>query len=390
MYRLSHALADAGHHVDVLHSIDAYHLLHPAAPGPRWGDHPGVTVHGLRSPYKWLTTMSAHQTGRPWLQEHAILALMNGRRYDVIHFHNISLFGPRILELAPDGPPPIKAYTTHEHWLICPTHVLWKFNERACEKPECLRCTVMAGRPPQWWRYTGVRERATAHVDLFLAPSRSVAAKHTERGFDRPFSVLPLFVDDPHERQTPPPHPRPYFLFVGRLEAIKGVDVLIRAMAQGPNVDLLIVGDGSDGPRLKALAADNSRVRFLGRLAPDALGPLYVHALACCVPSATYEVFPTVAIEALSCKTPVVAHAIGGMIEIVQESGGGILYRTDDELIAALHTMAADETARRQMGERGYRATQERWSKRAHLDRYFMLLEETMARTRDRETAGIS
>ena len=52
------------------------------------------------------------------------------------------------------------------------------------------------------------------------------------------------------------------------------------------------------------------------------LGPLYGHAVACCIPSVTYEPFPTVAIEAFARRTPVIAHDLGGLTEIVTDSGG--------------------------------------------------------------------
>jgi len=77
--------------------------------------------------------------------------------------------------------PAVKMYTTHEHWLICPMHVLWKFNSRPCEKPECLRCTLIGKRPPQVWRYTGLLKRAARHVDQFVSPSRFTAGMHAER-----------------------------------------------------------------------------------------------------------------------------------------------------------------------------------------------------------------
>ena len=211
VHRLAGALADAGHQVDVLHSIDAYHVAHPHEPEVPWQDHRGVTVHGLKSRAPWLTMLTAHQTGRPFFYAKDIQQVFNSRAYDVIHFHNVSLFGPGILTLSPAGLLPLKVYTTHEHWLVCPTHVLWKYNRRACDGPDCLSCMLQARRPPQLWRFPDFLSRTTAHVDLFLAPSRFVAAKHAERGFNRPFNVLPLFVDeDPDDwRAMKPPHERP-------------------------------------------------------------------------------------------------------------------------------------------------------------------------------------
>ena len=95
--------------------------------------------------------------------------MLEGNRFDVIHFHNVSLAGgPGVLEYG-DA---VKLYTTSEHWLVCPMHVLFRYNREPCVEPHCLRCTVAFRRPPQLWRYTGLLERAVKHVDLFLSPSR--------------------------------------------------------------------------------------------------------------------------------------------------------------------------------------------------------------------------
>jgi glycosyltransferase involved in cell wall biosynthesis len=379
VHRLAHALATAGHEVDVLHSVDAYRLFHPAEPELAWPSHPGVTVHGLRSSRPWLTSLAAHQAGRPLFQTRDIQSVLDRRPYDVVHFHNISLFGPGILEMTPAAARPLTLYTTHEHWLVCPTHVLWKFNERACERPDCLRCTLHAKRPPQIWRYTGAIARATARVDLFLAPSRFTARMHAERGFSRPFEVLPLFVDldGRDHRAGPRPHERPYFLFVGRLERLKGVETLIRALRSGPEADLLIAGTGADESRLKALASGDARIRFLGAVAQPDLGPLYAHALATCIPSLTYEIFPTVALESLARGTPIIAHDLGGLPEIVEDSGGGIVYRTDEALMAAMRRIIDEPALRREMGGKGASAVTKLWSRDAHLTRYLSVIDRT-------------
>ena len=385
IYRLAHALADGGHHVDVVHCVDAYHLLHPAEPEIAFREHPGVRRHELRSGWGWLSPLLTQQTGRPWLKQRAIQAVLDSQPYDVIHFHNTSLLGPHALAMTSLGARSVKLYTTHEHWLVCPMHVLWKFNKRPCEAPDCLACTLRAGRPPQLWRFTNHLRHATAHVDLFLAPSRFVAAKHAERGFDRRFSVLPLFVEQnqPDGRHAPVPHPRPYVLYVGRLERLKGVDTLIDAMRQCDDLDLLIAGAGAEEDRLKAAAQPNPRIHFLGAVAPDRLGPLYAHAVASCVPSLTYEVFPTVAIESLAQRTPVIARGLGGLAEIVEDSGGGILFNDSQGLVAALQSLSRNRPLRREMGERGYCMVKERWSKSTHLQAYLTLLE---AARRNRET----
>src|SRR5262245_18863905 len=181
LYRLCHMLGDLGHHCDVVHCVDSYHLLHPGEPEIRFADHPNVKVHGLRSGWGLLSPLLTQQTGRPFLKGRRIRAIADSRPYDVIHYHNISLLGPKVLALRPAQGRPVKMYTTHEHWLICPTHVLWKYNRRACEKPDCLRCTLHARKPPQVWRYTGLLRRMSKHVDQFVSPSRFTAGMHAQR-----------------------------------------------------------------------------------------------------------------------------------------------------------------------------------------------------------------
>jgi len=383
IYRLAHALGDQGHHVDVIHCIDSYHLSHPAEPEIRFAEHPNVTAHGLRSGYKWLSPLLTHQTGRPLLKLKRINEVLHSKHYDVIHFHNISLLGPEILSLGSNNTNALKVYTTHEHWLICPMHVLWKFNSRPCEKPECLRCTIMGKRPPQMWRYTGLLERASQHIDQFLSPSRFTARMHAERGFAQPVAHLPLFIeraDDDWKSPGPRPQENPYFLFVGRLETIKGLHTLIKLWDKVCDFDLLVAGTGNNETQLRAAAGSNPRIKFLGGLPQRELGALYFHALACIVPSVTYETFGMIIIEAFARKTPVIARDLGALPEVIEDSGGGFVYRTDEQLLAAMHSIADSPTLRFELGEKGYRAFERLWSREAHLDLYFDFLHKGAAR----------
>ena len=95
-----------------------------------------------------------------------------------IHFHNISLIGgPGVLAL---GRARAKLFSLHEHWLICPTHVLWKNGNRAWRSSDVLYVLLRSGIPPQLWRLGSLIERQLEHVDLLLAPSSFTATKHRE------------------------------------------------------------------------------------------------------------------------------------------------------------------------------------------------------------------
>ena len=156
--------------------------------------------------------------------------LLDKRDFDAVVFNNVSLIGgPGLLGYAAGT---AKLYLAHEHWLVCPTHVLWRHNRELCDKRECMRCQLRYRRPPQWWRQTAFLERQLAEVDTFIALSEFSRAKHREFGFPREMEILPNFLPDPdpkaRERNTGArPYERPYFLFVGRLERIKGLDQVL-------------------------------------------------------------------------------------------------------------------------------------------------------------------
>ena len=372
--RLSNALARRGHRVTVIHSIDAYRVLERKQPQEETALEPGVEVRPVRSRLGKVSALATYLSGRPVFTAPDLDAVFAGERFDVVHFHNISLVGgPGVLAYG-DG---VKLYTLHEHWLVCPMHVLWRYNRELCEKPHCFSCSLAFRRPPQLWRYTNLLEQALDNVDAFLAPSRFVREAHHSRGFSRPIRHLPPFLPgatmQPSGKTTRPE--RPYFLYVGRLERIKGVHTLLDVFRSYTDADLVVAGSGTQEQALRRQAADNARVRFLGRVQPTALASLYAGAVALIVPSVGYEVFPLVSLEAFAQRTPVIARRLGGLAEAVEDSGGGFLYRDERELIEAMETLRNDSGLREELGERGHASLQSRWSEQAHVERYLSIIE---------------
>jgi glycosyltransferase involved in cell wall biosynthesis len=131
---------------------------------------------------------------------------------------------------------------------------------------------------------------------------------------------------------------RRHLLFVGRLDdPVKRVSSIIRAFgalaAQHADADLVIVGEGPDGDKLRRLAGERApgRVRFLGWVSgPEALARLYNAAECLLLPSRS-EGFPTVVGEAMACGTPVVASRVGGVPELVVDGGTGWLIPPGDD-----------------------------------------------------------
>jgi glycosyltransferase involved in cell wall biosynthesis len=393
VYRLSNALARRGHRVTVIHCVDSYQLLSSVEPTDTYPNHPNVRVERLRSPWGKLSPLVTYLTGRPGLKAPALANIFDREHFDVVHFHNISLVGgPRILRYG-DG---IKLYTLHEHWLVCPMHVLWKYNREPCVKPDCLRCTLAFHRPPQAWRYTGLLANESRQVDLFLAPSQFTLAQHRERGFTRPIRYLPHFlpvvdtvVDSAGLAESSLPSPvRPYFLFVGRLTRLKGVQTLLDVFRRFDATDLIVAGHGDHSDELRHQAADLPHVRFIGQRHPDELRSLYAGAIALIVPSVGYEVFGLVVLEAFAQRTPVIVRDLGALPEPVRESGAGFTFQDSNALLEAMHALAANPGLRQELGERGYQAYLRRWSDDAHLTMYFDAVAEAGERRHARLSAG--
>lgn len=384
VHRLANELGRRGHSVDVVHCRDAYAALDPTGPRGVWPNHENVTVHALESRLGFLSPALTQQFGRPALKSRQLRRVLGSATHDVTHFHNVSLVGgPGVLSLGSG----IKLYTMHEYWLVCPTHVLFKNNREACVDPKCFACCLAHGRPPQLWRYTGLLERSLANVDAFLAPSQFAAQMHRERGLRLPIVHMPLFAPDP----TPVPDAaravlqrvgtnRPFFLYVGRLERLKGVERLVEAFRTYDAADLVVVGAGGAERNVAALAEGLPHVHILGALAYDHCQALYERALAAIVPSLCYETFGLVAVEAFSMRTPVIARDTGALREIITESGGGLLYTDDEGLVAAMERIRTDSQLRTDLARRGYDAYTRLWTRDRFIESYLALVDTLRAR----------
>jgi glycosyltransferase involved in cell wall biosynthesis len=373
--RLANALAGRGHAVEIVHCVDAFNLLRPEGirPDGPYEDHPSIVHHPLRSRAGRLSPLLTQQTGSPVLKRRTLRRLLVDGGFDVVHFHNASLIGLTALTYGTA----VKLYTTHEHWLVCPTHVLWRFNREPCTERRCLECVLRAGRPPQLWRSTGLMQRTLRHVDAFIAPSRFTQEKHLELGLtvDAPIVHIPNFLPTPARppAEESTPHARPYFLFVGRLERNKGAHVLVEEFRTYHAADLLVAGIGQDGKWLKKLAGDAPNVRFLGAVPYVKLEPLIRHAIAVVVPSVGYEVFPTVVLEAYAQGTPVIGHRLGPLPEML-DGVGGLTYGTTVELRSALEELRSNPERRRSLSLQALATYRAHWTPDRHLDAYLALI----------------
>ena len=386
VYRLAQALAQDGHEIHIIHNVDAFSALSSREPSVEFANHPNVTVHALRAGgFGNADLLLTHQLGRPVWKRGYLQTLLNDSTIDVIHFHNISLMGgPAVLGYGHA----LKLLTLHEYWLMCPMHVLWRLNREACTRRTCLRCTLAGRRPPQLWRYTGAVQRAMTHVDTLIAPSEFVRQTYLAEGFRQPIEVIPHFLARGEEAASSEgsyDHRRPYFLFVGRLEKLKGLHTLLDCFRTYDAADLVIIGTGTYEGAVQAMAADLPHVHFIGFVDHRDLKAIYERAIAVIVPSLCYETFGLVAIEAFAARTPAIVRAMGALPEVVQLSGGGMIYRTEEELLDAMESLRMQPELRARMGAQGYQSYCDHFTERQHLSRYYAAIEAARCRRNKQE-----
>jgi glycosyltransferase involved in cell wall biosynthesis len=375
--RLARALLRRGHEVHVVHCADAFNAVRGDHPLRPYSPPDGLIVHRLESRWGILSPLATQLTGQPWLKTEALRDIINAIDVDVVHFHNVSLVGGAgVLRM---GRRAVRIMTAHEHWLICPMHLLWKYGRKPCDGPSCVRCSLAGGKPPQLWRALGSIGRGLRELDALVFPSRHALEEHRRRGIGAPMVHLPYFLPDDWtdgiEDEEPERAARPYLAAAGRLVRMKGFQRLIPMMRYMPEADLRIAGTGPYEAELKRLAEGLPNVRFEGLLGGPALARLFHGARAVVVPSLFPETFGYVVLEAFAVRTPVVVHRGGGALEETGfQSGGGLSYETDAEMVLAMRRLVHDDALRDELAYRGFALRTGEWSERAHLDRYFELI----------------
>lgn len=222
-----------------------------------------------------------------------------------------------------------------DYKLLCPLSSRLLPDGSLCKQNAGIAC-LAAGclSPPHWLRdqlrYAAVR-RALCRVHTMVACSAWVQKELQRAGW--PSQVLPTPVV-PRPARPRRPSSEPSFLFIGRLDREKGVDLLLGAFARMPSPGRLhLAGVGPCRRDLEALARSlglGDRVRFLGWLEREAIDRELTTAWAVVVPSLWAEPLGMVAQEAIAAGVPVIASAAGGLSEIVQDGRHGLLFPNGD------------------------------------------------------------
>ncbi len=166
---------------------------------------------------------------------------------------------------------------------------------------------------------------------------------------------------DPDRYDRAPGGTGGHLLFVGRLAAVKGLPVLIEALAAArplrPGLRLTVIGDGPDRRALERLAAEagvGDVVEFVGYRSQSDVARTLATVDALVLPSFA-EGLPVVLMEAMAARLPVIATRIAGVPELVRSGEHGLLVPPGDPaaLAQALLDLTGDQAKARRMGEAG-------------------------------------
>lgn len=210
-------------------------------------------------------------------------------------------------------------------------------------------------------RWRAFQRRASRVIVASDFMKRSLSSSYGLR--EESIAVIPNGISLHQYRPVEPVQPRQagLLLYVGSLWRMKGVDILLRAMARMssafPSLRLKIVGGGGERPVLMRLVREaglESRITFCGVLEQNQLLSLYREAMALVLPSRS-EAFGIVLLEAMASGLPVVAADTGGIPEVVVSRENGLLFETEsvERLEEQLEAIITQPDLRQRLSERG-------------------------------------
>ncbi len=264
-------------------------------------------------------------------------------RPHIVHVHNtLPLLSPSVYYAAGAERLPV-VQTLHNYRLMCPAAVCFRSGHI---------CTDCVGKPVAWPAirhacYRGSRS-ASAAIATMLSVHRLIGTwqRKTSVYIALTAWARDMFIEAgvPADKLVVKPNfvePDPgagtgsgdYAVFVGRLSPEKGIQTLLRAWrVVGPQVRLLIIGEGPLASTVAAATNDLPSVTWLGRRDPPEILSIVREAKFLVFPSEWYETFGRVIAEAFATATPVIAAGHGAAAELVAEGVTGLHFRPGDPL----------------------------------------------------------
>jgi glycosyltransferase involved in cell wall biosynthesis len=322
-----------------------------------------------------------------------IRRMLKDDRPDVVHVHSVyPMFSPSILIACRHAGVPV-VMTVHTHNLTCPTwYHLYK--GRICE--ECIgghehRCITKNCRN-NIFESVGYAFRSSVarvfrlfhdNVTVMIALTPFGKTRLLQAGYsDNQVAVVPNPTAVSEEEVPKSQSSGEYVAFSGRVSPEKGVDILIAAAAQMPDIRFKVAGDGPALLDLKSKAPGN--VEFLGRLGFDELLAFYRKARILVAPSLWYEPFGMVVVDSMASGIPVIASRIGGLPFLVEDGVTGTLFEpgNPDELVHQIRRLWENTALSSAMGQAGRQRVRQQYSQNAYYQNLISVYQKAVEQVR--------
>lgn len=263
--------------------------------------------------------------------------LMDDFKPDVVHLNNIhTQLSPVIAKIAHEKGARV-VWTLHDTKLVCPCYTCTRDGEWCTEcfkdKKAVIRHRCMPGGLPgavigyleaQKWNKEVLQE----YVNLFLPPSKFMMDTCVEGGYKpEKFRVLCNFIDVTKVKGLKSEEVKglkgDYYVYLGRVNEVKGVRTLCKA-AEQLDKRLIVIGGGELLPELQKTYVDCKQIEFKGQMQWEEFMPILRGARFMVLPAEWSENNPLTVIESQSLGTPVLGARIGGIPELIDEEGKGL------------------------------------------------------------------
>ena len=257
--------------------------------------------------------------------------LMDDFKPEVVHLNNIhTQLSPVIAKIAHEKGARV-VWTLHDTKLVCPCYTCMRdgkwCNECFTDKKAVIRHRCMPGGLPgavigyleaQKWNKEVLQE----YVDLFLPPSKFMMDTCVEGGYKpEKFRVLCNFIDVTKVKGLKSEEVKglkgDYYVYLGRVNEVKGVRTLCKAAAQ-LDKKLIVIGGGELLPELQKTYVDCKQIEFRGQMQWEEFMPILRGARFMVLPAEWSENNPLTVIESQSLGTPVLGARIGGIPELIE------------------------------------------------------------------------
>ncbi|PEC56405.1 group 1 glycosyl transferase [Bacillus cereus] len=313
---------------------------------------------------------------------------------DIAHLHNYNYqLTPSILyELKKRNIPVVQ--TLHDPQVICPHHRLYDFNRNSiCEdckghkyfnavKNKCIKSSYLASAlgaiESTVYHYLKTYEK---NIDLFISPSEFLKDKIIEFGVSpEKIKVIPNFVDSDYWEYSS--ENKGYILFVGRLSEEKGIQILIEAMKQVPDLKLKIAGTGPLSSWLEGFVKRENleNIEVLGYQSGQKLKQLLEESMATIIPAKWYENCPISILESYSCGKPVIGSNLGGIPDMVHHGETGLLFESENiqDLVIKLKYTQENPEEMLDMGKKSRELIETMYNKHKHVNDILKIYKEVI------------